>query len=124
MITRQKEFECTVRKNLFRTLFEQNETFKEEFYETNQLNIKNFPAHIQSIILLKKSKLIVEKLLRNEDILKNTKNFLMRNKSDLSDFAKQQLERIKDDSDKQTFDIITGIIRTFVIDTILRKLDI
>lgn len=124
MLTRKRRSEFDTRKILFRNIFEKEEKFKQEFYEVYQFNTKSFPKHIQYLIILSKSRKIVEKVLQNKDILEDTVLFLKRNKSEFSNFVSKQLNKIKNINDTQTSEIITGIITGLMVDSILHKIDI
>lgn len=124
MLTRKRRSEFDTRKILFRNIFEKEEKFKQEFYEVYQFNTKSLPKHIQYLIILSKSRKIVEKVLQNKDILEDTVLFLKRNKSEFSNFVSKQLNKIKNINDTQTSEIITGIITGLMVDSILHKIDI
>lgn len=124
MLTRKRRSEFDTRKILFRNIFEKEEKFKQEFYEVHQFSTKSFPKHIQYLIILSKSRKIVEQVLQNKDILEDTFSFLKRNRSEFSNFVSKQLNKIKNTNETQTFEIITGIITGLMVDSILHKIDI
>ena len=102
MLTRRKRSESDTRKILLRKIFDKNEIFKQEYYEINQINTKNYPIQIQQLIILNKAKTITEKACQNKELLQEITSFLQRNKTDFSNFVKQQLLKIKNISDPLT----------------------
>ena len=124
MLTRRKRSESDTRKILLRKIFDKNEIFKQDYYEINQLNTKNYPIQIQQLIILNKAKTITETVCQNKELLQEITSFLQRNKTEFSNFVKQQLLKIKNISDPLTSEIVTGIITGFIVDAVLQKSDI